>query len=258
MPPSKGRNSVSFRMTDETCLDPWKCSKWSLNAKANVIVRERRADGEGNVIWGEKGEGGCLELLSGGVPQRSSAPWARSLEGLPADAPWDAMHNAWSPSWTWWVWWLRDVYPIQACTFLFHFIHLYTSVTVLPVLDAMNKWLYLTFSLTWFELGVISGNWITTSHSFPKDIVNLRTRTWFRWQVTPAIFFSTISNDECPCGVSVQTAATNHVVINMMSQDGISVFLFWLFYKLRKLKAHTSTCCKEKNISKILRQGTKR
>ncbi|GAB0178907.1 hypothetical protein GRJ2_000356000 [Grus japonensis] len=28
-------------MTDETCLDPWEISKQSLNAEANMIVKER-------------------------------------------------------------------------------------------------------------------------------------------------------------------------------------------------------------------------
>ena len=41
MPPGKGRSSVSFRMTDETCLNPWEISKQSLNAEANMIVKER-------------------------------------------------------------------------------------------------------------------------------------------------------------------------------------------------------------------------
>lgn len=39
IPPGKGRNSASFRMIDETCLDPWKISKRSLTIKANVIHR---------------------------------------------------------------------------------------------------------------------------------------------------------------------------------------------------------------------------
>lgn len=210
-------------------------------------MKERWADCEGEVSWGE---GRHSELLSGGVPSpreavhpqrgpggspRRCTRWchAQCLEprlNLPGLVAEGRLPNT------------ATYLPIS-----FHCLPLlYTSVTALPVLEAVNKWLYLPFSLTWFELGVISGNRITSSHSFPKDIVNLWTRAWFGWQVTPAIFFSTISNDDCPCGVSVQTAATKRVVINMMSQDGISVFLFWLFYKLRTLKAHTYRCCTER------------
>lgn len=49
---------------------------------------------------------------------------------------------------------------------------LYTFVTVLPVLDPMNKWLYLPFISTWSKLSVISGNRIT-SLSFLRDTTNL-------------------------------------------------------------------------------------
>ena len=230
-------------------LKPWKSSKWSLNTKANVIVKKRWADHEGEVVWGEDGEGRHLELLSGGVPPEKLCTPSEIPRGPPSRCTWWCQAQCLEPRLNL-PGLVAEGHLPNTATYLpisFHPLpFLYTSVSVLPVLDAINKWLYLPFSLTLFEFSAISGNRITTSHSFPKDIVNLWTRAWFGWQVTPAIFFSTISNDECPCGVSVQTAVMNHVVINMMFWDGISVFLFWLFYKLRKLKAHTYTHCTER------------
>lgn len=88
IPSGKKEIVWTARWQTKTGLDPSKSSKWSLSTKDNMIMKERWADLEGQVIWEEHKEGRHWGQLSCGAPPEKLCTLSEMPWGCPRRCTW--------------------------------------------------------------------------------------------------------------------------------------------------------------------------